>query len=110
MITCRLAAHSGSVARHLAIVADLFLEVGAGTVAVALFLTIGAGGILGPDCVDLVAPSWHLIQIVLSGFWKNNGNGLIVLKWSQENMVIKMVLDIVARDHCGQGDLEDPGK
>jgi len=73
-----------------------------------MFPTIGTGSILGPDCVDLVAPSWDFVQVVLSSFWKNNG--LIVLKWGQENVGIEMVLNIMTRDHRGQGDLEDPGK
>jgi hypothetical protein len=73
----RLAAHPGSVARLLAIVASLFLQFRANSAEVSMLLAVGTGGIPSPDCVDFVAPRRDLIQVICSS--NREGNLVLIL-------------------------------
>lgn len=49
---------------------------------------------LSPECSNLVAPEGDLIQVILGCGWEYNL--LLALERGQENMCIKIILDILA--------------
>lgn len=60
------------MAGFLAVVADFFFELRAGTAVVANLFAVGTGSVLGPGCVDFVAPRGDLIQAICSSLRKSN--------------------------------------
>ena len=96
------------MARLLAIVADLFLEVRACTAVVSRSLAVCAWSIRFPVRSDLATPSRDLIHVILS--YGRENNFLLSRERYQKYMGIEVVLDIVPRDRLGESDFENSGK